>query len=661
MQVDLDEEGAQAAELPRFQQAVFQGRRLRLLAIGLGALAAMGLVSGFFVGLFAPQSLWPALLFNQSAALLVLVAGLQSAGWVTRWRAQAMSPLAPLVVASAEAEAPSGWYERLLERISQRWLNLLGQIGAPTLWLGGWALLALLSVEQAWNLDLPPAALGVSATVGAAMALLLGFGLLVLERQLTQEGSAQWPEAGALAQLIRVAIISLILGASCLLFGNETSAWPVRLAVLIGLLPGLVASELLLRAVLSLFSPRRDQLEPALLARSFIADMLRWPPQPLLALQHELHNRFGIDLRQIWAFTYMRRAFLPVLGVVALVGWSLTGIHEIPLQGRGIYERFGQPVAVFGPGLQAGLPWPLGRVVSVENGVVHELATSVGEKSAPVQADPAEGPAPITANRLWDASHVNDKSQVIASSRADKQSFQIVNMDVRFVYRIGLDDQAALAATYNSADVPTLIRSTASRILVHDFASRTLDGLLGEDRVGLAEEIGRAVQADLQKLDSGVEILATVVEAIHPPAGAANAYHGVQAAQIGAQALIARERGAAAEATNQARLQASMARDQATASAQEINATAKAADLKFAAEKRLMPVRARPSCLSNTSVNFPRAWPMPGCWSSIIAWAAAAMRRPSISVRSRCRLTLRRRVHPLSQEPPIEPVAYPRS
>ena len=376
------------------------------------------------------------------------------------------------------------------------------------------------------------------------------------------------------------------MSALCLLFANETSVWPVRLAVLIGLLPGLVAVEMLLRAVLSLFSPRQERLEPAMLARSFIADMLRWPPQPLLALQHELHNRFGIDLRQIWAFTYMRRAFLPVLAVVSLVGWSLTGIHEIPMHGRGIYERFGKPVEVFGPGLHGGLPWPLGRVLYVENGVVHELATSVGEAAPAVVAEPAEGPAPAIANRLWDASHVNDKSQVIASSRADKQSFQIVNMDVRFVYRIGLSDQAALAATYNTADVPTLIRSTASRILVHDFASRTLDGLLGDDRVGLAEEIGRAVQADLQKLDSGVEILATVVEAIHPPAGAANAYHGVQAAQIGAQALIARERGAAAEATHQAQLQASIARDQATASAREINATAQAADLKFSAEQK---------------------------------------------------------------------------
>ncbi|MDD1003225.1 protease modulator HflK [Pseudomonas sp. TNT2022 ID642] len=587
MQVDLDVEGPQVTGLPRFQQAAVQSRRLRRWAIGLGGLAGAGWVLAFFVGLFAPQSLWLPLLVNQSAALLVLVAGLQSAWWVTQWRAQVINPAVVLVpLTDEEQSAPQGWYERLLERMSQGSLHLLNQLGAATLWLAGWSLLVMLSIEPVWNLALPAAAVGVSATVGAALALLLAFGLLVLERQLAQENPAQWPEAGVLAQLTRVAIVSLVLGALCLLFAGESSVWPVRVAVLIGILPGLVSIELLLRAVLSVFSPRRERLEPTLLARSFVADMLRWPPQPLLALQHELHNRFGIDLRQIWAFSYMRRAFLPVLTLVAAVGWLLTGVHEIPLQGRGIYERFGKPVQVFGPGLHTGLPWPLGRVLIVENGVVHELATSVGENSAPLQADPAEGPAPITANRLWDASHINDKSQVIASSHGEQQSFQIVNMDVRFVYRIGLTDQAALAATYNSADVPTLIRSTASRILVHDFASRTLDGLLGQDRVGLGEEIGRAVQSDLQKLDSGVEILATVVEAIHPPAGAANAYHSVQAAQIGAQALISRERGAAAEASNQAQLQASLARDQASANARETSATAQAADLRFRAEQK---------------------------------------------------------------------------
>ncbi|MCG6577242.1 protease modulator HflK [Pseudomonas sp. AF32] len=586
MQIDLGDEGGRADGLPRFQRAQFQGRRLKSMALVLGVLAGMGLVLAFFIGLFAPHSLWSALLVSQCAALLVLVAGLQSAWWVTQWRTRVLSPVADSPTAVPEPVENPGWYERLLEGISTRCGRLLGYIGAPTLWLIGWAALVLLILEQAWNLELPPATLGVSASVGAIFSLLLAFGLLVFERQLGQQSILEWPEAPPLAQLTRLAIIVLVLCALCLLFATQTSLWPVRMAVLVGVLPGVVAIELLLRALLSLFSPRRDSLEPTLLARSVIADLLRWPPRPLQALQRELYSRFGIDLRQAWALRYMRRAFFPVLVLVSLVGWLLTGVHEVPMQGRGIYERFGEPVKVFGPGLHIGLPWPLGRVLNVEYGVVHELATSVGNERTLVQAEPAEGPAPEVANRLWDASHVNDKSQVIASRRADQQSFQIVNMDVRFIYRIGLDDAAALAATYHSTDVPALIRSTASRILVHEFASRTLDGLLGADRISLADEIGRAVQADLQALDSGVEILATVVEAIHPPAGAANAYHAVQAAQISAQALIARERGAAAEQTQQAQLQAAMAYDQAQAKAHEINAAAQTGDLRFEAERK---------------------------------------------------------------------------
>ena len=580
MQVDLEADGASVEGLPRFQQGLFHARRLRQAGISLTVLAVTGWVLALFVALFAPLSIWPVVLINCASALLVLVAGLQSAWWVADWRAQALEPTT--AEPSASSEAPNGWSARLFERFGS---GLLAQVGTPVLWLCGWSLLALISVVEFWNLTLPAAQVGQSASIGAALALALAFGVLVFERRLAQETAAQWPEAAQLAQLCRVAIGCLVISAVCLLFASEASVWPLRLATLIGLLPALVALEFLLRAVLSLFSPRQPRLEPRLLAQSFIADLLRWPPRPLLALQHELHNRFGIDLRQIWAFTYMRRAFLPVLLVVLAIGWALTGVHEVPLQGRGIYERFGKPVEVFGPGLHAGLPWPLGRVLPVENGVVHELATSASDAAAPALA-PAEGPPPLIANRLWDASHVNDKSQVIASRRGDTQGFQIVNMDVRFVYRIGLSDQAALAATYNSADVPTLIRSTASRILVHEFASRTLDELLGEQRTRLADEIGRAVQADLQRLNSGVEILATVVEAIHPPAGAANAYHAVQAAQIGAQALIARERGAASEQTNQAQLQASTARDQAQASAREVNAAAQAADLRFTAEQK---------------------------------------------------------------------------
>ncbi|KAA8693812.1 Band 7 protein [Pseudomonas caricapapayae] len=587
MRVDLGEhEGLEG--LPRFQMAAQQVRRLGRLMYVTGGAAALGLLLALSIDLFSPGSLWMAVLGNAAAALVLLTAGLQSARHVAMWRARALAvPVAEAFPETADMLDETGWYERFLSRLSHSGESLVRHIGSSTLWLAGWALLALIIVRAFWNLTLSGSDLSTAGNLAGSILLLLAFGLLVIERQLSSEPDGQSPEAGALAQLVRMTLIVMLIGALCLFFSSADRAWPARLAVLIGLLPLGVALEFLSRAALSVFSPRTPRIEPRLLAASFMADLLRWPPRPLLALQHELHNRFGIDLRQIWAFTYMRRAFLPVLAAVAALGWALSGVHEIPMQGRGIYERFGKPVEVFGPGLHAGLPWPFGRVLAVENGVVHELATSVSAADAAEQTlDPAEGPPPGSANRLWDASHINEKSQVIASSAGDKQSFQIVNMDVRFVYRIGLTDAAAMASTYNSADVPALIRSTASRVLVHDFASRTLDELLGEQRSGLANDIGKAVQADLQRLDSGVELLATVVEAIHPPAGAANAYHAVQAAQIGAQALISRERGAASDKANQAWLNASVARDQASAAAREVLATAQGADLRFSAERQ---------------------------------------------------------------------------
>jgi regulator of protease activity HflC (stomatin/prohibitin superfamily) len=222
----------------------------------------------------------------------------------------------------------------------------------------------------------------------------------------------------------------------------------------------------------------------------------------------------------------------------------------------------------------------------VENGVVHALATTVGtDDPTTPDVSAADGAAPESANRLWDESHLSENSQVIASTNGTQQSFQIVNMDVRFIYRIGLGDAAALAATYNNTDTTTLLRTTASRVLVHDFASRTLDGVLGEKRLALAAQVRAAVQTDLDTARSGVEILATLIEAVHPPAGAANAYHSVQAAQIKVQEAVARERGRAAQQVNDAQLDATLTQNKSLAAAREARASAEVVGLRFAAER----------------------------------------------------------------------------
>ena len=186
MQVDLEADGASVEGLPRFQQGLFHARRLRQAGISLTAVAVCGWVLALFVALFAPLSIWPVVLINCASALLLLVAGLQSAWWVADWRAQALE--------EPPQEAPveeTGRYARLAGRFGK-------QIGTPVLWLGGWSLLALISIVEFWNLALPAAAVGQSATIGAALALALAFGLLVSSSGTSCGGSSNaWARQSA--------------------------------------------------------------------------------------------------------------------------------------------------------------------------------------------------------------------------------------------------------------------------------------------------------------------------------------------------------------------------------------------------------------------------------------------------------------------------------
>lgn len=415
--------------------------------------------------------------------------------------------------------------------------------------------------------------------------LTVAFGLLVLERRLAATDLEELPEARALSMMARLPILAASLSSAVVVLASAGYPWAVYLLGLLLCLLGLVAIEFMLRAALSMFRGEDDAREPPLLARSVVAGLLSWPPRPMTALQQELRSRHGIDLRQIWALEFIRKTFPKVAFGIACIGWLTTGAFEVPISGRAIYEQFGRPVAVLQPGLHLRLPWPFDRVVPVENGVVHELATTIAA-GEPGPLPTAEGPAPKEANRLWDGTHLAETSEIIASPSGGKDSFQVVNMDVRFVYRVGLSDEAAMQAAYRGGDLKQLIESTASRVLVREFAARTLDDTLGESRIHIADEISTELKKDLDHLHVGVEVLAVVVEAIHPPAGAANAYHSVQAAEIQAQAAVARERGFASQRANAAELVAATRRDEASATASEIVAASKVAGLKFGAERQ---------------------------------------------------------------------------
>jgi regulator of protease activity HflC (stomatin/prohibitin superfamily) len=534
---------------------------------------------------FSP--VWQPVLLNGAAVLLILVIGLQSALRISRWREDIYTERA--VSVSAESVSPDkrlGWEARLIRLLDRLRIHLYRIIRKQELLIAVLAVLALWWARRAWDLSMSGASLGLPGYAGAGILLCAAFGLLVLERHLAGRSAAEWPESIRLAYLARAAILTLTLGAIALIFSSDTRAWPQRLAVLSGIVPAAIALELFMRAVYSAITRAATDAEPPYLTDTILARLFTWPPRPFKDMQNELHERFGIDLRQNWAFSFIRRSSLPILAAIVLIGWLLTGVRELPIASRGIYERFGKPVDVWDPGLHWGLPWPLARTLQVENGVVHEVSASLqSDSQSQSDTSTADAPAPASANRLWDVTHVAENAQVISSEAGTKQSFQVVNMDVRFVYRLGLTDNAIMSATYHCSDVEALIRVTASQVMVHYFASRSLDGLLGEQRDVLARDIQRTVQGDLDHYGSGVELLSVLVESIHPPAGAAAAYHSVQAAQITAQAIVAQERGTAASTVNGEQENATILRDSASASAHEQIAAAEVAKSGFDAEQ----------------------------------------------------------------------------
>lgn len=539
-----------------------------------GVLLLVGLIYAFLL-LIAGTGLWLPTFRLLLAIVLVALAFVDNA-----IRYESPAP------AAQSDEAPPARPRQLLPPAIQSWLNYFQNHLALT------AVLSLLAIFFAVSglADRSPASEADTAIsrVIPGILLVISFGLLVIERTIGFKTIRHWRYQQEYVGLTRVMLSLLLLLAGSLLlviYSPMLTLWLIKLGCLLVLL---VALEYFLRVLMVMATPLPQDTAPRFLTRSLLAAQYRWPLRPLAFVLDTLEQRFGIDLRQVQAFRLMGKTIVPVVCGLAVLGWLLSGLTQVPLHQRGIYERFGRPMAVLSPGLHAGLPWPFGRVRAVEFGAVHELRLSdePEQKARNDVPDSAEGPAPQNSWRLWDSSHLTDQSQVIASQAADKQSFQIVNMDIRLIWRVGLRNEDALNSQYQAEDLPVLIRSIARQVLVAQFASKQLDELLNEQRASLSTTLNQQIQQRLTALHTGVELLSTRIEAIHPPAGAADAYHGVQAAQIAASARVARERGYAATVTNGARQNAETRENDAQAFAAENLSRAQAAAAQFAADSQ---------------------------------------------------------------------------
>jgi regulator of protease activity HflC (stomatin/prohibitin superfamily) len=447
-------------------------------------------------------------------------------------------------------------------------------------------LLIWLAVRVLWPSGAATAS-GVAANVAGAFAVGLAFVSLVAERVMDEFPEPQLPEAPQLRRILLLATIVLGL-AACVEFARAAGIdwfWLYWAELVLICVPGVIAAELTLHALARLFLPPRSAADAHAATDSILATLItggRHAPGTLLK------THFGLDFARSWALKFLTAAILPAVLATGLFCWGLSGLKLIDLGQRGVYERFGAPVSVLGPGLHMLLPWPLGRLRPVEYGTIHALAVGVdqNEPAAEEIAVGAEETTPVALNRLWETSHPGQANYLVPSPGTGQQGFQSVSTEISVLYRVGLTDDAALKSVYAVSDPAALVKSVADRLVLQFFNSRTLDAVLGARRENVADSLRDALQRDVDAYSAGIDIVSVLIEEIHPPAGAAAAYHAVQAAEINANASIFDETGRAKRTAGIAQQEAHQLTAAAKAQAAETLHTADAEAYRFGADRR---------------------------------------------------------------------------
>jgi regulator of protease activity HflC (stomatin/prohibitin superfamily) len=437
--------------------------------------------------------------------------------------------------------------------------------------------IGLLMLLKGWRMpNAIPASMQAPVT-GVLIALV--FPILVLERHFASIPQQGHSDSAMLARLCRVPMLALLgLGLASLLRWLDFPGVATLVEHGIAAITGLVGLELILRSLAGWYSPRASTGERRCHADSTIAGLLRLQRPDFASLSASASRRFGIDLTRSWALDFIRRAAAPSLLALVAFSWLLTGVSALGLSERAVYESFGTPAGVLNPGLHVHLPWPLGVLRPVEFGTVHEIpVVFAADDGTPAETETSteptstdiEGPAPWGADRLWDASHPSEVSYLVASNSNGRQNFEVINIDLRVLYRIGLSDEAAQEVTYNVASPESIIQAAAGRMLARYFARYTVLDVLGQNREAFIRGFQQELQSRLAGLSTGIEIMGIVVEAIHPPPAAATSYQDVQTAAIRSVVQIAEAKAEAVQIINSAQGNATLLRNEAQATAAE--------------------------------------------------------------------------------------------
>jgi|GEM_PF-6568341 len=458
------------------------------------------------------------------------------------------------------------------------------------------AVVTLLVAWLTWPTTAAPASLPV-----AMILVIFGVVMVGLAARLASLDQERLPDSDHVAVSVHAAarmvlLVGLVatvgaLGFETTLAGTSTTAWAMRV---LGLLAGIIVLEHGLRGVLQVALPSNDPARRLPCASAIAGALALGSQRPAL---ESLRERLGIDLGTHEGLLFLRRAALPLVVVIAVLGWLSSGLTVLTTDQRGIAESCGRPSAqTLGPGVHVHWPWPFGRIQVIENGVIHRAVVAMEEFGPRAVITPAEADSQAIDDRLWTVMHgqeilfltANRRRLPIEGEASSRQvrAVELFSADVTVYYRIGLEHAEAQAYTYQTADHLRLVTMITRQLIQQRLVSLAAEELLSAERVTIGQDLHTHLQARLDHLGAGIDITTVTLEAIHPPISAGAAFDLVQTAEETVATMLARSRVQALLAITKARNDAHTALSDATAGAVETRTAANRDRIQFTTDVR---------------------------------------------------------------------------
>jgi membrane protease subunit HflK len=252
---------------------------------------------------------------------------------------------------------------------------------------------------------------------------------------------------------------------------------------------------------------------------------------------------------------------IAIVGLLAVLGWLLTGFYTVRPDEVGLNVVFGRYVNTTQPGLNYNWPYPIGSVVKPRVTAVNTMEVGVRQ-------------GPEVTRRPGSPRVLADESLMLTGDE------NIVDVDFTVQWQISPDRPQDYV--FNLRNQESTVKLVAESVMREVIGKRDIDKIITIDRATIETEVRTLMQSVLDKYGAGVTIRFIQLLKAEPPTQVIDAYRDVQAARADFERLKNEADTYAKRIVPEARGEAVKIEQEAEAYNEQTVAEAKGAAKRFA-------------------------------------------------------------------------------